>query len=114
MFNVVCGRCAVSSPIAEARIAVEAAIAVADLVSQTDIVQSTSFNQLVVYLHDAVEALAKAESEPAETKHTIFPTQEAANELLASIKPSDDVAYRLSRSGDGKCVVQVFKLSGLL
>ena len=104
-----------SSPIAEARITVEAAIAVADLVSQTDIVQSTSFNQLVVYLHDAVEALAKAESEPAtRPQHTIFPAQEAANEHLASIKPSDDVAYRLSRSGDGKCVVQVFKLSGLL
>ena len=104
-----------SSPIAEARIAVESAIAVADLVNQTDIVQSTSFNQLVVYLHDAVEALAKAEGEPAtRPQHTIFPSTDAANEHLASIKPSDDLAYRLSRSGDGKCVVQVFKLSGLL
>ena len=98
----------------EARIAVEAAIAVAGLVSQTDIVQSQSFNQLVVYLHDAVEALAKAEGEPAAPRHTIFPTQEAANNHLASIAPSAHVAYRLSRSGDGKCVVQVFRLSGLL
>lgn len=102
------------SHVAEARIAVESAIAVADLVSQTYIVQSTSFNQLLVYLHDAVEALAKAEGEPAAQRHTIFPTQEAANNHLASIAPSADVAYRLSRAGDGKCVVQVFRLSGLL
>jgi hypothetical protein len=103
-----------SQPIVEARIAVEAAIAVADLVSQTDIVQSTSFHQLVTYLHDAVEALTKAEGESASPRHTIFPTQDAANGHLAGIEPSDDVAYRLSRSGDGKCVVQVFRLSGLL
>ena len=114
--------------LAEARIAVESAIAVADLISQTDIVQSTSFNQLVVYLHDAVEALAKAEGEPGRgcdhdhfcgrsmttPQHTIFPTRDAASEHMASILPSADVAYRLSRSGDGKCVVQVFRLSGLL
>ena len=98
----------------EARIAVEAAIAVAEIVAQTEIVQSTSFNQLVIYLHDAVEALARAESEPAEPKHAIFPTQEAANDHLASIAPAMDVAYRLSRSGDGRCVIQVFRLSGLL
>ena len=98
----------------EARIAVEAAIAVAEIVAQTEIVQSQSFNQLVIYLHDAVEALAKAESEPAKSRHTIFPTQEAANDHLAGIEPAMDVAYRLSRSGDGKCVIQVFRLSGLL
>jgi hypothetical protein len=98
----------------EARIAIESAIAVAEIVSQTEIVQSTSFNQLIAYLHDAVEALAKAEGEPAASKHTIFPTQEAANEHLAGIEPAADVAYRLSRSGDGKCVIQVFRLSGLL
>ena len=32
----------------------------------------------------------------------------------ASIKPATDIAYRLSRSGDGKCVVEVFRLAGLL
>ena len=98
----------------EARIAVEAALVVAEIVAQTEIVQSQSFNQLVIYLHDAVEALARAESEPAEPRHMIFPTQEAANDHLASIEPAMDVAYRLSRSGDGKCVIQVFRLSGLL
>ena len=103
-----------SNPVAEARIAIEAAIVLADLVAHNDIVECQSFNQLVVYLHDAVEALAEGEGEPASPKHTIFPTQEAANDHLARIKPSTDVAYRLSRSGDGRCVVQVFKLSGLL
>ena len=98
----------------EARIAVEAALAVAEIVSQTDIVQSTSFNQLITYLHDAVEALAKTEGEPTASKHTIFPSTDAANAHLAGIEPAADVAYRLSRSGDGKCVVQVFKLTGLL
>ena len=98
----------------EARIAVEAALAVAEIVAQHEIVQSQSFNQLVIYLHDAVKALARAESEPAEPRHTIFPTQEAANDHLAGIEPAMDVAYRLSRSGDGKCVIQVFRLSGLL
>jgi len=98
----------------EARIAVEAALAVAEIVAQTEIVQSTSFNQLVIYLHDAVEALAKAEGESAEPRHTIFPSQDAANEHLSGIEPAADVAYRLSRSGDGKCVIQVFRLSGLL
>jgi Mg2+/Co2+ transporter CorC len=95
----------------EARIAVEAALAVAEIVAQNEVVESQSFNQLVVYLHDAVEALAK---EPAEPPHTIFPTLEAANDHLAGIEPAVDVAYRLSRSGDGKCVIQVFRLSGLL
>lgn len=103
-----------SHPIAEARIAIEAAIAVAEIVAQHDVVESQSFNQLVVYLHDAVEALAKSGGEPAAPQHTIFPTHEAANDHLASIEPSTDVAYRLSRSSDGRCVVQVFKLSGLL
>jgi hypothetical protein len=98
----------------EARIAVEAAIAVAEIVAQTEIVQSTSFNQLVIYLHDAVDALARAEGEQAEPRHTIFPTQEAANDHLTGIEPAADVAYRLARSGDGKCVIEVFRLSGLL
>lgn len=69
---------------------------------------------MVVFLHDAVEALAKAEGEPSPPQHTIFPTQDAANDFLASVEPSTDVAYRLSRSGDGKCVVQVFRLAGFL
>ena len=103
-----------SAHLQEARIAVEAAIATADIVAQNDIVECQSFNQLLVYLHDAVEALAKVEGEPARPQHTIFPTQEAANDHLASIEPSANVAYRLSRSGDGRCVVQVFRLSGLL
>ena len=98
----------------EARIAIEAALAVAEIVAQTEIVQSQSFNQLVVYLHDAVEALAISERDTAEPKHTIFPAQEAANDHLAGIAPAADVAYRLSRSSDGKCVIQVFRLSGLL
>ena len=98
----------------EARIAVDAALAVAEIVSQTEIVQSTSFNQLITYLHDAVEALAKAEGSPQASRHTIFPTQEAANDHLAGIEPAPDLAYRLSRSGDGKCVIQVFRLSGML
>jgi hypothetical protein len=102
------------SPIEEVRISGEAAIAVADLVRQTDIVQSTSFNQLVLYLYDAMESLDKAEGKPVVPQHTIFPSTEAADEHLAGIESSKDVAYRLSRSGDGKCVVQVFKLSGLL
>ena len=98
----------------EARIAVEAALAVAEIVAQTEIVQSQSFNQLVVNLHDAVEALAISERETAEPRHTIFPSREPANDHLAGIEPAADVANRLSRSGDGKCVVQVFRLSGLL
>jgi hypothetical protein len=98
----------------EARIAVESAIAVAAVVAQNEIVECQSFNQMVVFLHDAVEALAKAEGEPLEPQHTIFPTQEAANDYLANVEASADVAYRLSRSGDGKCVVQVFRLAGLL
>jgi hypothetical protein len=109
-----CGVCVMSGPVAEARIAVESAIAVAEIVAHHEVVESLSFRQLVVYLHDAVEALAKAEGEPPEPQHTIFPTQEAANDHLASIKPATDIAYRLSRSGDGKCVIQVFRLSGLL
>jgi uncharacterized protein YtpQ (UPF0354 family) len=62
----------------EARIAVESAIALAEIVAQTEIVQSQAFNQLVVYLHDAVEALTANEREASEPRHTIFPTQEAA------------------------------------
>jgi hypothetical protein len=103
-----------SAHLQEARIAVEAAIATADIVAQNDIVECQSFNQLLVYLHDAVEALAKVESEPATQQHTIFQTQGAANDYLASIAPNANVAYRLSRSGDGRCVVQIFRLSGLL
>lgn len=103
-----------SNPVAEARIAVEAALAVAEIVAHDEAVQSKSFNQLVVYLHDAVEALAKTDGEPTAPKHTIFPTQEAANDHIATLTLATDVAYRLSRSGDGKCVVQVFRLSGLL
>lgn len=103
-----------SAHLQEARIAIEAAIATADIVAQNDIVECQSFNQLVIYLHDAVEALSKAEGEPAKPQHTIFPTQEAANDHLAAIEPSADIAYRLSRSGDGRCVVQVFRLAGLL
>jgi hypothetical protein len=100
--------------LSEARIAVESAIAVAEIVAQHEVVESLSFNQLVIYLHDAVEALARVESAPPKPQHTIFPTQEAANDHLASIKPATDIAYRLSRSGDGKCVVEVFRLAGLL
>lgn len=105
----------VSTYVEEARIAVESAIAVAEVVAQHEIVESQSFNTLVVFLHDAVEALAKAESAPAEAaSHTIFPTPEAANDHLAGIEPRADVAYRLTRSGDGKCVIQIFKLAGTL
>ncbi|WP_088360655.1 MULTISPECIES: hypothetical protein [Rhodomicrobium] len=103
-----------SADLQEARIAIEAAIATAGIVAQTDLIECESFNQLVIYLHDAVEALSKAESAPAKPQHTIFPTQEAANDFLAAIEPGADVAYRLSRSGDGRCVVQVFRLAGLL
>ncbi len=102
------------STVSEARIAIEAALAVAGIVAQNDIVECQSFNQLVIYLHDAVEALARAEDAPPEARHTIFSTQEAANDHLAGIEPSADIAYRLSRSGDGRCVVQVFRLTGLL
>jgi hypothetical protein len=97
----------------EARIAVESAIAVADLIANNSIVDA-SFDQLVIFLRDAVEALAKAESAPEPTSHTIFETEELANNHLAGIKPSGNVAYRLARTGDGKWTVQVFKLAGTL
>ena len=103
-----------SAHIQEARIAVESAIALADLVAQNDIVECQSFNQLVVFLHDAVEALAKAEGGPEPAEHHIFPSEESAEKHLAGIRPCGNVAYRLSRSGDGRWTVQVFKLAGTL
>ena len=47
-------------------------------------------------------------------EHTLFPTQEAPHDDLGRIEPSANVAYRLSRSGDGRCAVQLFRLSKLL
>jgi hypothetical protein len=75
-----------SAHLQEARIAVESAIAVAAVVAQNEIVECQSFNQMVVFLHDAIEALAKAEGEPLKPQHTIFPTQEAANDYLADVR----------------------------
>ena len=43
----------------EARIAIDAALALADLVAQHEIVQSQSFNQLVIFLNDAAEAISR-------------------------------------------------------
>jgi hypothetical protein len=103
-----------SSHVQEARIAVESAIALAEIVAQNDIVECSSFNQLVVFLHDAVEALAKAEGLPEPTEHTLFPSEESAENHLAKIKPCGHVAYRLARSGDGRWTVQVFKFAGTL
>ena len=40
------------------------------------------------------------EREASEPRHTIFPTQEAANDHLAGIAPADDFTYGLSRSRD--------------
>ena len=90
------------SHIQEARIAVESAIVLAEIVAQTEITQSQSFDQMVTFMHDAVEALTKAESAPGPTAHTIFPSEDAADAHLAGIKPSGNVAYRLARTGDGK------------
>ena len=45
--------------IEETRIAIDAALAIADLVAQHEIVQSQSFNQLVILLHDAAEAISR-------------------------------------------------------
>lgn len=38
-------------------------------------------------------------------EHTLFPTQQAANDHLGRIEPSANVAYRLSRSGMGDALV---------
>jgi hypothetical protein len=103
-----------SAHVKEARIAIEAAIAVADLVAHTEITQSSSFNQMVVYMHDAVEALAKTEAEPNPEGHILFPSEESANNHLAKIKPCGSVAYRLARSADGRWTVQVFRFAGTL
>jgi hypothetical protein len=48
-----------STHLQEARIAVESAIAVAGVVAQNEIVECQSFNQMVVFLHDAAEAIAR-------------------------------------------------------
>jgi hypothetical protein len=98
----------------EAQIAIEAALATAGIVAQEAPTKTDGFVQLVAYLHEAAEALAGAEDKPELPPHTIFPTQESANDFLAGLKPVPDVAYRLSKSGDGKCVIQVFTFAGLL
>ena len=45
--------------IEQTRIAIDGALAHADLVARHEIVQSQSFHQLVVFLHDAAEAIRR-------------------------------------------------------
>ena len=65
----------------EARIAVESALVLADLVAQHEIVQSQNFDQLVIFLHDAVEVLAKMQR-PSEAVPVMRPIAHGAGQAL--------------------------------
>ena len=72
--------------IEETRIAIDAALALADLVAQHEIVQSQSFNQLVIFLHDAVEAIGRiGDGDTREREATLRPIAHGGGRALTLV-----------------------------
>lgn len=102
-----------NAAIAETRIAIESAMATAEVMTNSEIGNSLILGQMLVFLHDAIQGLARIE-EPvrAPEGHTIFPDRVAAQQAIDALPQHITTAYRLAPYGDGRCSIEIFKLMG--
>ena len=90
----------------ETCIAVESALALAGIVAQHAIVESSTFNQMVVLMNDAADALATIKHVQG-FENRIFATKHAAKAALAAMPTPEGLKFRIAEDGIGRATVRL-------